>query len=641
MSGLSYITTQVQALKSYPTYQFYARAYPNACSLDDVFHISILESLRWIRSRLQGIDNLPIELNAPEPEQFASFTDNALTSFSYNNGFQIDVIYIDSLGVWSFRMTELDMGANLGTTRERPAVRGRSFTTEIAVQKQNSFTEIGVRTICSEPSDVDAPCEVFRPRVVKALAENNNLRLEHSGWILNGSPLIIKSKAELERFQSIFFDHERSMPMIVIADSKTEAQKQPTSDLLSAAPSIILDKYSLAGFSESAPKIEITISADGFNAKSGLALQGEKKPKSKTKKRTNGIGTTQIKTKLPALDYSGLAKALTGFAVVVFVEEKFFNHIENKTHITINHGNILICPRQVPTERYLYEQYQSDLDGFYFQLRSTVIEMQKRSSYSFGNVLFYSDAKLKEFHVKRHQTTSLAAKCSIYQQEKEELKEQIKELSQQHTDLQQTAEAFRTAKKRIEILSSELEEKEQAFIELTSQMHSKEAAYKRSADTVQFYRRLIEVFAAFPKDKNAVCNWIEECYKDDMIVAPRAQSELRKYSGQLDLITLCDSIVYLSAYAQYRRKELSEDNLSMYGERCHWEIQGCGKEALKMHREDYTVSINGHQYILDQHIKHGVHADELIRIYFCWDDDIGKIIIGSMPGHLATVKNST
>ena len=79
----------------------------------------------------------------------------------------------------------------------------------------------------------------------------------------------------------------------------------------------------------------------------------------------------------------------------------------------------------------------------------------------------------------------------------------------------------------------------------------------------------------------------------------------------------------------------------MYAERCHWEIQGCCKEALKMHREDYTVTMNGHPYILDQHIKHGVHADELIRIYFCWDDDLGKIIIGSMPGHLATVKNST
>ena len=641
MSELPYITTQVQALKSYPTYQFYARAYPKNCSLNDVFHICILESLRWIRSRLQGIDNLPNELEATEPEQFALFTDNKLTSFSYNNGFQIDVIYIDSLSVWSFRMTELDMGANLGTPRERLAVRGRSFTTEIAIKKQDNVIEIGIRTICSEPSDIEAPCEVFRPRVVKALTENQNLRLEHSGWILNGTPLVIKSKTELERFQSIFFDFDRSLPIIVIADSKTEIQKQPSSDFVLATPSITMDKYSLTGFSTLTPEVDVTINEDGFNTKSGLALQERKKPKSKTKKMAKCIEGAQVKTKLPTLDYSGLAHTLIGFAIVVFVEEYYFKQIENKIHIAISHGDVLIIPRQVPIERDLYEEYQNDLEGFYFQLRATVIEMQKRGSYSFGNVLFYSDAKLKEFHVKRHQTTSLEEKCSIYQQEKEELKAQIKELSQQHTDMQQTADALRIAKKRIEVLSSELEDKEHAYMELSDQMSSKESAYKRSAEIVQFYRQMIEVFATFPKDKNAVCNWIEACYAKDLLIASRAQSELRKYSGQLDLITLCDGIVFLSAYARYRRKEMSEDTLNMYAERCHWEIQGCGKEALKMHRDDYTVSINGHQYVLDQHIKHGVHADELIRIYFCWDDDIGKLIIGSMPGHLATVKNST
>ena len=58
-------------------------------------------------------------------------------------------------------------------------------------------------------------------------------------------------------------------------------------------------------------------------------------------------------------------------------------------------------------------------------------------------------------------------------------------------------------------------------------------------------------------------------------------------------------------------------------------------------RTDYTVTVGSSQYTLDQHIKHGIHAEELIRIYFCWDDESRKILIGSMPGHLATVRNST
>jgi len=45
------------------------------------------------------------------------------------------------------------------------------------------------------------------------------------------------------------------------------------------------------------------------------------------------------------------------------------------------------------------------------------------------------------------------------------------------------------------------------------------------------------------------------------------------------------------------------------------------------------------QYEFDLHIKRGIKAEELIRVYFCWSDNMQKIMIGSMSAHLATVKN--
>lgn len=126
-----------------------------------------------------------------------------------------------------------------------------------------------------------------------------------------------------------------------------------------------------------------------------------------------------------------------------------------------------------------------------------------------------------------------------------------------------------------------------------------------------------------------------------MFVAPRAASELRKHTGYLDIACLCDGIVFLAAYSQYRRQELSEETLSLYAEHKKWEVQGCGKETLKVHRSDYTVTIEGKPCILDQHIKRGVRSEELIRIYFCWDEENRRIIIGSMPEHLPTVNNAT
>jgi len=133
-----------------------------------------------------------------------------------------DVIYIDTTGIWSFRIAEPDMGANFGTPQERLPVRGRTFTTEIAFCRQEEYVEVGVRTICSEPSDNAEDCEVFRPRVVKALTENPLLEFKHSGWIINGTPLEITSKTALERFFDIFSDEARSMPLVVIADSGFE-----------------------------------------------------------------------------------------------------------------------------------------------------------------------------------------------------------------------------------------------------------------------------------------------------------------------------------------------------------------------------------------------------------------------------------
>ncbi len=637
---MEYNTTKVRSLKSYPTYQFYAKADSKTVRINEVFKICILETLHWIRIRLQNLPDMPNELNAPEPEQFCSFSEDELSSFSYNNGFQIDVIYIDAIGAWSFRITEPDMGVNLGTPRERPAVNGRSFTTEIAFLKQSNCVEIGMRTVCSEPSDTSVDCEVFRPRVVKALAENEHLRLLHSGWIIDGKPLEITSKAEMERFIDIFSAEDRSLPVVIVADSKTEIEKAHPVTLPSAIPSLSANKYSFSSFKQPSKELSVIINADKMPRKNCFAVPESKDKKTKEKPQTV-VKKTCVHTKLPVLDYTELARSLIGFAIVVFADEKYFKPIENKTHIAIDYGDILLITKQEAVQQFTYEQYREDIQGFLKPLKKEVIALQKRSSYSFGNVLFYSDAKLKEYRTKRHQTSSLEGKCSIYKLENAELKAQIKELSQQQNDMQQTAENLRIAQKKLDNLSKELESKNEAYDKLLTETAAKEEAYRKSADLVRFYQHMIDVAALFPTDKDDVCRWIEDNYSDLLFVASRAESELRKYSGSLDVSSLCDGIVYLAAYAKYRRQELTEEELSLYSERKHWEIQGCGKEALRIYRSDYTVTIDGEQYILDQHIKRGVRAEELIRIYFCWDDNSQKIIIGSMPEHLATVKKST
>lgn len=222
---MSYITTKLQPLKSYPTYQFYARVDSKSLDLQCTFKICILETLKWLRARLKKFNDLPEGMLTPEPENYADFSDDSIISFSYSNGLSVDVVYIEKKGVWSFRMTESDIGANIGKENERKPVQGRTFSTEIAFLKQGEYIEAGVRTICSEPSDTTADCEVFRPTVVKALADNANIRLMQSGFILNKKPLEINSKSDLERFFGIYEDNSLNFPIVLVADSETEIKE--------------------------------------------------------------------------------------------------------------------------------------------------------------------------------------------------------------------------------------------------------------------------------------------------------------------------------------------------------------------------------------------------------------------------------
>ena len=144
-----------------------------------------------------------------------------------------------------------------------------------------------------------------------------------------------------------------------------------------------------------------------------------------------------------------------------------------------------------------------------------------------------------------------------------------------------------------------------------------------------------------PTDKEKVCDWIEKNFSSQLIVTSKAKSALHKYAGALQTEILCDGIVYLNAYVLYRNGQISQEELQLYAERYHWEAGSCGKEALKLHKEEYTATYDGKKYLLNLHLRYGIRSQVLIRIYFCYDETLQKGIIGYMPSHLATVRQST
>ncbi len=654
---MDYKTTEIHKIKSYPTYQFYAHTASSERSVDEVFLICVLETLKWLRNRLKNFDELPPQLITPEPDKYNSFSEAGLSSFNINVGAAIDCTYIRDSGVWSLRITEPDAGENIGTETERLPVSGRTFRTEIAFIKQDDHVEVGVRTICSEPSDCTAGCSVFRPALVKAIAGNLKVGFINEGFRIDGSPLKVTNQTEFRNLEKLFEADSFDMPIVLAADSgfddEDEQKDKPKIPALSFDINNITNVLR-SGLSLRENKAEDRIdipelsyseeARTNINKHLSVIPSGRKKDDAadkETSEKDNTAPTVPEKQreKLPVFDYASLAIKQIGFSAVAFVSENCFDLIRNKLGISLNHGDIVVCSHGNEIRRCKYSP--ENISELFGELHAELKEMMKRGAYSFGNVMFYSDARLADLDEKRSRNMTLEDELKVCKQENAALKSKIKELDQQNTDMQLGAENNRLLRKQLNDANNEIDNLKLYIENYNAEAAKKESSYRKAADLIDFYRRKAEDAARFPTNIEDVCGWAAGKLSKNLIISSRAESALKKYSNPIDVSILCDALYYLNAYAEYRLGNIDEFTYSLYAQSYNWEISSSGKEAMKMYKQDYTAYIDGKPYLLDMHIRYGVSSRALIRVYFCWDEAMKKVVVGYMPGHLATVTQST
>ena len=629
----SYTTTVFQPRKSYPTYQFHACSACGKLPVADIFKVCILETFRWLRARLQDYPQLPQELKTPEPTDFSQFDLSELHSFQLADSIQVHVVYAENAGIWSFLLTESDMGENLGTATERLPVIGRSFLTEISFRVLETCVEIGVRTICEEPMDTTAPCEVFRPTVVKALAENPNVGLRQSGRTLTKSAFCLKESADITHFCELFEDDSNNLPLVLVGDAPCREPAAPAVSLSDAKLPVSV----IGGFGGGFSAADVVLT----NSEKSSPFADAKKKVPAPKKTPTLPKSTPKPERLAPFPSDRLAESLLGFAVVCDVPEAQLSALKNKEGIALSLGEIAVFQRGQEIERYRYHAKQDDPETVFQRVKKDLRRFPKRRAYNYGSIAFHSDAKLIALRERQLQTDSLEERCELYRQENTALKQQTAEFSRQNTDMQLRENELRKTRKLLKTAEAEKEELQAALDALRTEYAAKEEAFRGAADMVAFYRARAAFAAGYPQAAADVCGWAEEHFSAEMIVAPRAKSEMKKYDGALDIPMLCDGLLYLDAYAKFRRQEISEDVLRLYAMENGWEATFSGKEAVRVRQADYAVTIDGQKYILDMHIKHGVSAACLLRVYFCYDETLQKLIIGSMPEHLATVRCNT
>lgn len=629
---MEHTPTILHRLKRYPTYQFHAVISSDQLSQSEVFCRLILETFSWLRARLNG--EMPEELNTSEPEKYADFSEDALHSFSLDQGWKANVTYVPERGIWAFSLHETDMGANHGTANERPPVQGRMFETDISFVKCGDAVECGVRTIVTEPADCNAPCEVFRPAVVRTILTDPLFRLSHGGIALDAKPFFIRTKADADRFAAVFQDQKFDYPLILFADAGYAEQKPAAVTAALPKPGGFSLNFSSFQTDLSAPLLETDAKAKPFlkEKKAKPAAKAPAVPKQEPKKAV---------VRREEFPYERLADKLKGFGIVCYADEKILSVLNNKLHLDFNAGDIIVCIRGQATERLRYDAYSKDMESSYQKLKKEIQKLPKRRAYDFGNVIFQSEAHLIALRERREAAHSLEESCMLYQQENTELKARLAELEQQDNDLRERNEMLRAAKKQLLSAQDEIAELQTYIEAMQKEYQERQSAYEKSAELIQFYKDKAEIAAGFPTDKDEVCDWAEAQFADTLVITQRARSELKKYHGSLDVALLCDGLLYLDAYAKCRNGAFTEEHLLLYTDQRNWEVSSCGKEAVRLNESDYTVLHDDRKFQLDKHIKYGNRAANLIRIYFCRDDKTGKIIVGSMPEHLATASQTT
>jgi len=130
-------------------------------------------------------------------------------SAEWLGGQKVEAIAILEAGSWSFRFDHLDMPHN-----GRPAVAGRTWTTDIALATTKHGVSVGIRSFCASlPYSGDAEVALTRPRIVLELAKRHGL---HDQRTLSRQPWLLATEQDLVAFEDLLTNPSRRLPVVVL-----------------------------------------------------------------------------------------------------------------------------------------------------------------------------------------------------------------------------------------------------------------------------------------------------------------------------------------------------------------------------------------------------------------------------------------
>ena len=602
----------------YPTYQLYAVAASTKETADHQLIISALTVLEWLRTKFKEFE-IPAAFQVPLPDAYTDVSLSDLKTAHIDCGYTVETISIPEEKVWALRLIEPDLSTRWKDGVEvSTAIPGRVFETNIALRVVGTKMHLGVEIIVSEPENTseDVQALVLRPAVVSALAQNSKLGLS-AGYLLKEQLWELNSKEKHKRLK----EHLRQwmVPAVVFCDyipsNGGGTSNSNIAELGSRTPS--LDLSSLLR---------------------GTAISKD----STLLKLTSSINEGALDNRSFCVPYDTtlFVKARLAYVHSFHLPADQFDSFKKIHRINVESGDILFLePYDMGGGylRYSYSERQKEKN--FSSLMELSRDYLRKKSVSFDNVLFLPGAKKLLFERYRQAHMSVEDTVKDYEERIQTLQEEYRnKLMDRNDRIQQQASKITRLKNQLDNEHARVEEIQSNTAKEIEAVHKKMA---QMVDRMQY----LESLPKRPRTPQEIPDWVQNRFAGRLEFHQRAIRLIQSVSvNDIDMQLLCDAIEYLAM--EYRdlkagiiaRDEVNQRCSEKYGR--PFDVTGCGDTSIEMYSHQYKIKyklgFKGKpiETPLNEHLKVGNTAGNLIRIYFLYDDERKVIVVGSLPHHL-------
>ena len=611
-------STGLVFFRQYNTYQALLEVRPKeTISAAGGFAKTVLYIMRWFCKRLgdEAFGEYPeiafLKDDYPLPENYAEFDLSRVKNINGLDFIDLETAYLPEKNAWLVCLTEPDNG------HDRKNIQGRTFTTEIMVYGQEKTTVLGIRESCREPRANSVDSAVYRPGFVRDMFYDEDLMIGEYGlepeYAFDVKPVFVNGKSAdacNRLMEGLISSGYRQMPVLFVPESVYAANEEEV------------------------------------NHKTG---------------------------------------SLLGFAHVVVwtntCRKLFAQVMQNEEFAEVAEEGQIIFYRTNYLQEYPVEYFETDGEEIFEQIKIRAQREPLRKLCDYRDFAFKpswwevskngdSGAGLTGPDAAGTNAAGLNLK-EAYENEIDRLNQKIRELERDNSKLQSEKdelekdndglgksllEGFIDSSRKakyIEELEKEIEGNEKVIEALKQDNDELRASRDQLKNSEkERYTPLINLPSFGPDKAAEFIGWIRKYYPEELIVLPSAEKSLADDKRNVDYHRLCMMIHYLAGYTKNRNAGgLALDTMAARDydpEEAAYKVTPVSSGAMgatEMHKSKYTVVYKGadgkkQEGLLDLHIKYGKGGDSnMIRIYFLYSPELGKSIIGYLPGHLPTSKD--